>query len=80
MGNLKNSLQGNLFLCPRKKLLKQPKGSEEKTSEVSSWLKNYQKDHPTPSFSSEDKGVDFTGQYRKQYDKKNLPFHRARPI
>ena len=63
---------GKFILVPKKEAPQQPKGSEEKTSEVSSWLKNYQKDHPTPSFSSEDKGVDFTGQYRKQYDKKEF--------
>lgn len=63
---------GKFILVPKKEAPQQPKGSEEKTSEVSSWLKNYQKDHLTPSFSSEDKGVDFTGQYRKQYDKKEF--------
>ena len=61
---------GSLLLTPKKEAPLQPKGAEQKSSEVSSWLKNYQKQNPTPSFSSEDKGVDFTGQYRKQYAQK----------
>ena len=63
---------GKLLLTPKVEAPLQPKGAEEKSSEVSSWLKNYQKQNPTPSFSSEDKGVDFTGQYRKQYAQKEI--------
>ena len=63
---------GKLFLSPKEEAPLQPKGAEEKSSEVSSWLKNYQKQHPAPSFSSEDRGVDFTGQYRKQYAQKEI--------
>ena len=63
---------GSLLLTPKKEAPLQPKGAEQKSSEVSSWMKNYQKQNPTPSFSSEDKGVDFTGQYRKQYAQKEI--------
>ena len=63
---------GKLFLSPKEEAPLQPKGAEEKSSEVSSWLKNYQKQHPAPSFLSEDRGVDFTGQYRKQYAQKEI--------
>ena len=71
---------GSLLLTPKKEAPLQPKGAEQKSSEVSSWLKNYQKQNPTPSFSSEDKGVDFTGQYRKQYAQKDLKLEKEQDL
>jgi len=67
---------GRFSLTPKKEAPLQPKSSE-KTSGVESWIKNYLKNNPAPSFSSENKGVDFTGQYRKEYAHKEfkLPDH-----
>ena len=64
MGNLKTSLQEGFMLLLRRKLLCNQNPLKSYSPVVDSWLKNYQK---PLSFSSEEKGVDFTGQYKKQY-------------
>ncbi|WP_311457386.1 hypothetical protein [uncultured Capnocytophaga sp.] len=64
-GQPENLSSGRLYVAPKKEAPLQPKSPEKSYSPVvDSWLKNYQK---PLSFSSEEKGVDFTGQYKKQY-------------
>ena len=63
-GQPENLSSGRLYVAPKKEAPLQPKSPEKSYSPVvDSWLKNYQK----PLSFSEEKGVDFTGQYKKQY-------------